>query len=80
MNVFRKLMLATLAGVVLMMPLTVSSRVQADPARSHTRYYYVYYRTCPGDPWYYYATYARYTDAEYAVYYLRYYGYQAYFR
>jgi hypothetical protein len=75
---FRKLMLATVAALALLTPLTGISQVQAHSSKGHYRVYPVYYRARGCDPWSYYASYSRYADADYAVRYLQYYGYEGY--
>jgi hypothetical protein len=57
--------------VTLLMPLTAASSADANPPQRRHPIYYVYYRTCPDEPWRYYAAYHRQSDAERAVRQLR---------
>ena len=83
MNAFRKLILTCVAALALVAPIAVTS--QADAAgtpvkEAQAHYYYVYYRSCPNDYWHVYGWYYRASDAQYAVRWFQYYGYQAFYR
>lgn len=83
MNAFRKFVIASLAILALIGPTSLPSPYQApgsSATAAQTRYYYVYYRSCPSDSWHYYGYYTRASDAVQAVRWFNYYGYQAFFR
>jgi hypothetical protein len=83
MNAIRKFVIACLATLALLGPVALPSQYQApgsSATAAQTRYYYVYYRSCPSDYWHYYGYYTRASDANQAVRWFNYYGYQAYYR
>ena len=80
MSLIRRLILSLLTALVFTMPLgTFTGQAQAQ-SHHHTRYYYVYYRDCPQNPWYFYGSYTSLYYAEYVAYYLQYYGYETFIR
>ena len=83
MNGFRKLILACVTAVALISPVAVPSQSQAEGTTARaaqTRYYYVYYRSCPQDYWHYWGWYYRAADAKAAVRWFQSHGYQAFYR
>ncbi len=84
MNAFRKLILASVAALVLFAPVAAPSPVQAAETHSQVaakgRVYWVYYRSCPNDYWHLYGGYYKASDAQLVVRYFQYYGYQAFYR
>ena len=83
MNAFRKIVLVCIATLAVMGPATLPTQFQAPgstAAAAQTRYYYIYYRSCPSDYWHYYGYCLKASDANYYVSWLRYYGYEAFYR
>ena len=83
MNAFRRLIVVCVTALALISPILVPSQSHAagtPAAAAQTRYYYVYYRSCPQSPWYYYGWFYRASDAQKAVRWIRSYGYEAFYR
>ena len=83
MKTFRKILLAFIAAVAVIGPAMLPTQYQTPGVTAQagkTRYYYVYYRTCPRDSWHYYGWYLRAGDAALAVRWFQYYGYEAFYR
>jgi hypothetical protein len=75
---FRKFLLAGVAGLALLTPLAMTAPVQAahPPFSAHHCSYHVMYRSCGRDPWVCYATYAGHDEAYRVARHLRHQGYQ----
>ena len=90
MNVFKKTILAVAATLSLLGPIAVTtanppaghamSNAPAEHQHPHRRIYYVYYRSSPHLAWVNYGGYYHHSQAEQAVEYFRYYGYDAFIR
>ncbi len=80
MRFLRKILLASLASLSLLLPMTQTAVLQAGPTHSHHRVYYVYYRASPRHAWAYYGGYYNASHAAQAANYFRYYGYDAFYR
>ena len=82
MNAFRKLILASVAALVLFAPIAAPAQAQQAQAQAagHARVYWVYYRSCPMDAWHLYGGYYKASQAQQVVRYFQYYGYQAFYR
>jgi hypothetical protein len=83
MKRFKKLLLAAVAAVALIAPVAVMPTAQADPPhqnQQHQRIYWVYYRTSASGQWVCYGGYYDANQAQQAVNYFQYYGYDSYYR
>lgn len=82
MNRLRKLMLACVTATALIFPLAQSAEAQSCQGYTlgHTRVYYVYVRACVHEQWRNIGGYYRAADAQAAVRYFQYRGYEAFYR
>ena len=80
MKWLRKLLLACVASITLLMPLAATSAVQAQHTQGHHRVYWVYYRSCTSDSWTCYGGYYRHVQAVQARNWFQANGYEAYIR
>lgn len=78
MTFLRKLLLACVASLSLMSPAIMAPKAHAQ--HGHTRVYWVYYRTCPHDSWHCYGGYYGVGDAQQAVRWFQFNGYDAFYR
>jgi hypothetical protein len=83
-KILRNLTLAALTALAVALPVVGPSTAHAQHATRHSnpqqRIYWVYYRTNANASWVCYGGYYQQSQAEQAVTYFRYYGYDSYYR
>jgi len=81
MNWLSKTVVSVVLGLSLVAPMAVTPQADANPtSQTQHRVYYVYYRSCSSTPWVCYGGYYQPNQAQQAVTWFRYYGYDSYYR
>ena len=76
----RKILIAGIASLSLLSPLTLPAQSEAHEVHVHVHAFRVYVRDCSREPWHFYGTYRHRDDAVHAVRHLHARGVEAYIR
>ena len=81
MKSLRKLIIAVVIGLGVLVPMASTQRAEANTPTKHAQYHILYYRTCPDSPWVAYFAFSRLSDAQtYANWIYNSYGYETFIR